>query len=585
MTAVESLTPEDRADIRKEMADQLRAEGIIEQLYDKRPGWMVQPHDLGQVQALSSSATYRVLIPGNGWGKTTIMARDADMLMQRDDPYKPGCMPEPDRPTMAVWFCQKYQQWAIMQGNVEALFTRGWKWHDQKKFYDWPNGSKLFVLSSDSNWESIQGIELDGVYFDEHPDRKFWNEMMYRRRGKRKTRYMVAATMTLGITWFVIAIIQPWEKMCRKLGFTNKKALEEQPDPKTFVWNVGGIESNPSMGQEDFDHYNSQTTLSEKERHVRLKGGYADFIGEPVFDLVALDVMDAGALEGEDGAIVFLPDEDDDAKAELVERIAGGDIAHRFTGQLDRELFEWRPGLELETGRITIFEPPLEDEDSNYVIGADFAAGLVGKDYDTAMVGRVLPDGQVLQVAEAVGQWGDVFFAEVLYALGVMYFEAFIIGERQFGLPCLRRLYDEMQYIYLYYQRAEAKNIRRRSDLLGHHRSAGDTIIPNHRLAIKRHDIILVSTEAIGQHKRYQFKAKTKSEMIDEVTDSAKLTTGAPSGEFDDQVMSAAYMMHGAREKIHYTKPKRTYRKGSFGDLMGLEDALNEKPEEQDPYG
>lgn len=581
----QEYTPQDHVALVAGAKKLERGYEILEHYEHTRPGWMIPLHGEGQIQALCSDATYRILVPGNGWGKTTCMAIDADLLMQRDDHWKPQCMPEPDRPTMAVWFCMKYPQWRIMQADVESLFTSGWAWHEQMKFYSWPNGSKLFIMSSDSTSESIQGIQLDAVYFDEHPDRKFWNEMMYRRRGKKKTRYMVAATMTLGITWFVKGIIQPWEERCKKMGLTNAQAIQQQPDPKTFVWNVGGIESNPSMSRADFDHYAEQMTLSEKERHVRLHGGYADFVGEPVFDLKALSRMEEKAQDGENGGIVFLPDEDSEQLDRIKERIAGGTINHRFQLEFDRNLFEWRLGLPLDGGRITIFEAPIAEQADNYVMGADFAAGLAGKDYDAAMVGRVLPSGQCRQVAEAVGQWGDIFFAEVLFALGIMYFEAFLVGERQFGLPCMRRLYDEMGYSYMFMQRHEAQAARRPSDTLGHHRAAGDTIIPYHRLAVARHDVILVSKDAIREHKRYQFRAKSKTAVIDEITQSSALTTGAPDGEFDDQVMSAAYMMHGAREKVHYIKPKRAYKPGTFGDVMNVDETLRGIREETDPYG
>lgn len=586
------FTPEERA----QLVAQLRAERALEHLAAKRPGLLIEPHDHGQLQALCSDHVYRILIPGNGWGKTTCMGLDCDLLMQRDDPFKPQVMPEAmygvDRPTVAVWFCQKYQQFEIMKPDLEAIFTRGWRWREDKHVYVWPNGSKCFVLSSDSDWTAIQGVHVDAVYFDEHPDRKFWNEMQYRRRGKHKTRYMVAATMTLGITWFVTGIIQPVEEHARQLGLTHDEFLQRQPHPTTFLWDVGGIADNPAMTEDDEKHYASIETASDKEREVRLRGGYADFTGMPVFDLAALTAMEQRALEhpaggGENGAIVFVPDATSDPQVEtrFIRAAAGTAMGHRFAGVKDREFFRWVPGAEVEGGRITIYEPPDPEQADNYVIGADFAAGLVGMDYDAAVVGLKTADGQVRQVAEAMGHWGDVFFAEVLYMLGVLYFEAFIVGERQFGLPCMRRLYDEMGYTYLYHQRQEEKRHRRMSDLLGHHRGSGDTIIPLHRLAVKRGDVELVSRDAIRQHKRYQFKPRNKTDEFDDLENSAQLTTGAPNGENDDLVMAAAYMMHGAREVVHFRRPPRKYRPGSFGDVMELEKTLNPGPRgPTDPY-
>ena len=512
------------------------------------------------------------------------MAIDADMLMQRDDPFKPHMMPQPDRPTTAVWFCQKYQQYEIMRPEMESLFTRGWKWKDQKKHYEWPNGSRLFLLSSDSDWTAIQGIQLDMVYFDEQPDRKFWNEMMYRRRGKSKTRYMVAATMTQGITWFVTSVVKPWEQRMIELGLTAEEALARQPDKKYFVWNVGGLMDNPSMTTDDVEHYESVSSASEKEREVRLKGGYADFAGASVFWLPSLKRMEEEASPGESGNIVFLPDEDGSMPDKTIYGADGNPVGHRFGGLKSWKYFKWVPEMEVEGGRITIYHPPDPDQMDNYVIGADFAAGLVGKDYDAASVGLKTADGQLIQVAEAQGHWGDIFFAEVLYKLGVLYFEAFLCGERQFGLPCMRRLYDEMGYTYQYHQRKEDSTARRHSDTLGHHRGVGDMIIQNHQLAIKKGDVKLNSTRAITEHKRYQYRARNKNDMIDDVERSSDLVTSAPTGENDDLVMGNAYMTHASREIIHYKRPKRDYAVGTFGDVMGLAETFNPTRKKKDPY-
>lgn len=559
----------------------VRSIKAMDWLRQHRPSWDFTPHENGQVQALSSAHKIRVMIPGNGWGKTTLMGVDLELLMQRNDPFKPQVMPRVlngyDRPTTAIWFCQKYQQFEIMKPDLENLFTRGFNWNGSKNYWIWPNGSRCFVLSSDSDWSAIQGVEIDAVYFDEHPDRKMWVEMMYRRRGQKKTRFTVAATMTMGMTWFVRDIVAPVEKHYLTQGHTHTEHLEIQNHPTTFLWDRGGIVDNPAMDAEDVEHYSTVAGVSEKEMEVRVGGGYADFTGEAVFDRDAIKAMTEEVEAGENGALIFLPDE----TGEAVEDYTGmrDQNSHRFYGTNDfRELYQWRADWPVDNGRITIYEPPIFEEAANYVIGADFAYGLVGKDFDACVVGRKTPDGQVVQVAEAHGHWGDVFFAEVLYMLGVLYFEAFIVGERQVGLPCLRRLYDEMGYGYMYYQRREDTRSRRFSDLLGHHKSAADTIVPNIRVGVRSRSLIVRSDTLHQELKRYQFRPKNKTDILDDLEKSTQMTTGAPDGEHDDLVMAAAYMYHGAREIIHYEKPVRPYRPGSFGDVMGLADELLDTP-------
>lgn len=586
---------------RRLLAEQIRAERALEYLQATRPGLALGvlhdfPHEEGQLQALCSDHKFRILIPGNGFGKTTVMGFDADCLLQRDDAFKPHVIPKESRPMSAIWFCQKYQQWEILRGDLEAdVFTRGWTWKEQKHFYEWPkprgceqwpHGSRLYVLSSDSDWSSIQGVQIDAVYFDEHPDRKFWNEMMYRRRGKKKTRYMVAATMTLGLTWFVRDVIQPWEKYNRDKGRTGEESREIQDHPTTWIWDVGGIHNNPGMDQEDVEHYESIATVSEKEALVRTKGGYADFTGDPVFDLPALELIKQEDVQaGESGRLIFVPDEDDEMAKEMVMGSEGQQVGHRFGGRLDQEFFAWAPELPVESGRITIYEQPDEDEAENYVAGADFAYGLKGKDYDAIIVARKTAEGQVVQVAEAVGHWGDVFFAETCYALCTYYYVAFFCGERQVGLPTMRRLFDEMGYTYQYLNRlAEARSNRRQSDFLGHHRSAGDTIIANLRLAVKRHDVVVRSAETCQQLIRYQFRPRAKTAVMDDIEHSTDLVTGAPAGENDDLVMALAYAWHAAREKIHFKRPKPEYKEGTFGKVLRVREVLRGDTPKKDPY-
>lgn len=566
------------------IARQLRAREALETLYQRKPLWRLTtfPHDQGQLQVLQSPHIIRVLIPGNGFGKTTVMAADADMLMQRSDPFKPHLMPRPDRPTHAIWFCQKYQQFDMMRPDLEQVWTAGWEWNGSKHRYTWPNGSVLYALSSDSDWTAVQGVQIDAVYFDEHPDRRFWAEMMFRRRGKKRTRFMVAATMTQGITWFVREIIQPWEDRCRELGLTHGQALEQQPHDRIFVWDSGGIRSNPAMTEEDAQHYEQAEGLSDKERRVRLAGGYADFTGDSVFSDEGLDAMPVEA--GEHGSLVWLPDQDEEL-ADRVRRSREHDYEHRFGGMIQPDFVQFAAGVRPERGRITIFEHPDPTAFGAYVIGADFAAGLLGKDYDAAIVGRVLEDGNVHQVAEARGHWGDVFFAETLWLLGVYYGEAFVVGERQFGLPCLRRLYDEMGYGWLYTRRLPEKRGERVSDNLGHHRSAGDTVIPNYRLAIARGDVQLRSKDTIEEHRRYVFRPRAVRKTLDEVDSSADLVTGAPDGENDDMVMAGAYMWHGARNLARFERPHRAYRPGSFGDVFKVDRVLKgSDAARRDPY-
>jgi len=561
---------------RRNYESQIRAKQAAERLADLRPRWLKVPHQNGQIQFLQSRHKIRIAIPGNGWGKTTTMAMAADMMLQKDDPFNPDMVPKWS--TIGIWVCQKYQQMDILRQQLEEeVWTRPWEWNQSRHFYGWPNGSKLYIISADSAWEHVMGIPVDFVCFDEHPEKKLWTELQFRRRGKRKTRYMVAATMVLGMTWFVKEIIRPWESFHKDLGLTGDQARTQQKHPDTWVWDKGGIRDNPALDVEDIAHYESIGSASSKELSVRLKGGYADFTGDSVFDHKALDSQLENLDVGTNGSIHKIPAIE--AVLIIPDKYKGLDLRdilrRRISNSQKNEYVEWVPDGIVEGGRITVWAPP--ELHHTYVMGADFAAGLVGRDYDALVVMKKNEDGHCEQVAEARGWWGDAAFAEIIFLMGCWYFNAFLVGERQFGLATLRRLYDEWHYPYIYRGRNEVSRSRRPSDLLGHHRSSGDTIIPNLRGAINKRDMILRSEDLMQEMRQYQFRPKNSSVDPDEAR-SDQLITSAPQGLNDDLVMALAYAWHAAREVGRFQMPTACYEVGTFGHIFKNASVLKGKP-------
>lgn len=557
------MAAQDRDD-RKLVESHLRAERAIDRIAELRPRLLLEPHANGQVQFLQSRHKIRVAIPGNGWGKTTTMAMALDMALQKEDPYNPDMVPK--WPITAIWVCQKFQQMDILRRQLEEdVWSRPWTWNQTRHFYQWPNEAQLHIVSADSDWKHIQGIPVDYVAFDEHPDRKLWNEFMFRRRGKRKTRYMVAATMTLGMTWFVREVIQQWEGWHKSRGIPGTEARHLQSHPSIWVWDRGGIVDNPAMSDEDVAHYESIGHASDKELAVRLKGGYADFLGDSVFDQEALDRQLSAIKPAVTGSLQLV--DINDVKLLLPDGSSAGKLLkERVGGRKGSQYVEWEPGGEIEGGTIQVWEEPKIDH--TYIMGADFAAGLVGRDYDCCVVLKKREDGACEQVAEARGWWGDMNFAAVMHMLGIWYFNAFLCGERQFGLPAMRRLYDEWGYCYIYRNRLESTRTRRPSDLLGHHRGAGDTIIPNLRAAIARDNLVLRSEDLLTELRQYQYRARFATVDPGEAK-SDQLVTGAPTGMHDDMVMALAYAWHAAREVGRFTMPDPDYAPGTYGSLIG----------------
>lgn len=252
-------------------------------------------------------------------------------------------------------------------------------------------------------------------------------------------------------------------------------------------------------------------------------------------------------------------------------------------------------------GRVRIFTPPKRaivrqsdgsekptgDFRSAYVIGHDSAYGLAEGDFDYAVV---LDRNTGIQVAEAQGRWGDVRWAEVLAGLYWYYGEAFMLGERQVGLPTMRRLFDEMGVRYQYYDRDDATAGRRHSDKLGHHRRSGDLVIPRLRQAIAPHDeqqrrlpatVTFVSAEVLRQLRAYQWRAKQSGLQLKDVHD-ADLTCGAPEGDHDDGVMAAAYAVMALGEVARFPEPvKPKYAPSAAGAILDHESVFGMKEDEE----
>lgn len=274
-----------------------------------RPGYpgMVLPSGrslgryAGQRAFHASDHKYRLLAPGNGWGKTTSMGAEVHWWSTGTHPYQNT----PKAPIQSVWFVKLHEQFELVRAQLrEQCFGDVAKWVDGK--YLWPNGSKMFIGSADrsDDWRKWQGIPVDLVLFDEQPPIRLWEEMAMRRRGVHQTRYVIAATATDGNSWMEKTIYQPWLRHHQHLGLTEDEALAVQSYPSAFVWARGGILDNPSMGPADLAHYEEVTAgMHANERKVRLSGGFASWVGDGVFDASALEWLEEqiASLAGKHG--------------------------------------------------------------------------------------------------------------------------------------------------------------------------------------------------------------------------------------------------------------------------------------------
>lgn len=278
------------ATLNLDFKQKLIARAIIQQFAISRPCDSYTPHQEGQIQFHKAPHTIRGLFPGNGFGKTTAVAAECHNWCIHSNRWQKT----PDHPVQIVWFCQDYQQFGKLRDQIERDVignTAKWRETTDGKFYEYPDGSRWFVSSADRSWTFFQGTNPDLIAFDEQPPVKLWREAMMRRRGKRKTKYVVSATATQGLSWMADVIWAPWKECYEELGISHDAALTEQPHRDIWVWDEGGIEDNPGADEEDVRWYKSQTWSSEKEKKVRLRGGFEDWTGDSVFDASAIERM------------------------------------------------------------------------------------------------------------------------------------------------------------------------------------------------------------------------------------------------------------------------------------------------------
>lgn len=232
----------------------------------------------------------RLLVPGNGWGKTTAMGAEAQAWAMHTNEFQPT----PSWPLLMLWFCKLRDQFELVRVQLrETIIGSSARWVDDS--FVWPDGSRLWIGSADrsTDWRKWQGVPADLILFDEQPPRSLWREMTMRRRGKRKTRLVIGATATEGESWMEGELYRPWLQHHQDQGLDEDRALFAQTHERIWVWSRGGIEDNPGADDEDIAWYDYSTSLMHpKERQVRRRGGFATWVGDGVFDSEAMEVLE-----------------------------------------------------------------------------------------------------------------------------------------------------------------------------------------------------------------------------------------------------------------------------------------------------
>ena len=202
----------------------------------------------------------------------------------------------------------------------------------------------------------------------------------------------------------------------------------------------------------------------------------------------------------------------------------------------DRLALEGGEFLENIRGELTTYMK--HDAGGQYVIGADVAMGVRNGDWSVAQV----LDSKKRQVATWRGQVHPDYFAEVLYALGEYYNEAFIIVENNsHGILTCTRLGKDMAYSNFYTEVQVDKITDRETVKLGFSTTS------------KTKPLIIDQLRASLREDELELNDKTTiREMMTYIVTESGAMEAEPSC-FDDCVMSLALANHvheGAWEPV-----------------------------------
>jgi hypothetical protein len=187
-------------------------------------------------------------------------------------------------------------------------------------------------------------------------------------------------------------------------------------------------------------------------------------------------------------------------------------------------------------GELTVYRD--HDEGERYIVGADVAMGVRNGDFSVAQV----LDSKKRQVATWRGQVHPDYFAEVLYALGDYYNEAFIIVENNgHGILTCTRLGKDLNYPNFYTEVQHDKLTDRETVKLGFSTTA------------KTKPLIIDQLRASMRECELELNDKTTiREMLTYIVTESGSMEAEPSC-FDDCVMSLAlanYVHEGAWEPV-----------------------------------
>lgn len=216
------------------------------------------PH-AGQLEIIKDEHSKRLLICGNGFGKTALGANEALWAVRGHNPITGVTTPVPARVIVVLDAPEKVtdtwipelRKWATI--TDEQLHKRGKPYYTEITF---DNGSVIRFMFHLQEPLAFESLESDLVILDEPPPRAVWIALLRSGRKKhRKGRFLMLGT----------PITQPW---LREYYFEWQKG--KYPDSQFFKLSSRLNEANLAEGYiEEFSAH-----LTERERATRIDGDF-----------------------------------------------------------------------------------------------------------------------------------------------------------------------------------------------------------------------------------------------------------------------------------------------------------------------
>jgi hypothetical protein len=219
----------------------------------------------GQNQVHKSETQTRVVISGNGSGKTALATNEALWRASGWNPIKKVFTPVPATVIMVLDNPSKVEE--VFKPEIEKWATfRPEQWHKKGKPYftelHFDNGSVIRFVFHLQELMSFESIESDFIIFDEPPPRDVFVALKRSGRKKHRQTNVLFVGTPIAQAWMRKELVEP--------------AMEGTlQGVEIFKFGTKVNEKNLSKGYiEEFSRF-----LSEKEKRIRLEGDFFDLDG------------------------------------------------------------------------------------------------------------------------------------------------------------------------------------------------------------------------------------------------------------------------------------------------------------------